>query len=176
MAELLWPRWLDDILAKSPQSDEGDSGESLPHHTWYVLEKLAELMRLRPRLPETLGFRGLWACLFWACFLHDFGKAASGFQSMLRGNCRWTHRHEVLSLAFVDWLSEVLPEADKMWVVAAILSHHREANELELTYLDPIVPEEDPLIPRLAEIGNNSLVGLWRWLKECLPSWVEVLA
>ena len=181
---MVWPEWLNDVWAKSAAnagSDNGrhplpgERGESLPEHTWSVLEKLSELTRLRPRLPEVLGIKSLWSRLFWACYLHDFGKAASGFQSMLKGGSRWGHRHEVLSLAFVDWLGEGLTDEDKTWVVAAILSHHRDANELELAYLDPVIPEEDPLVPRLAEIGDDSLVGLWRWLRECPQSWLAAL-
>ena len=99
-----WPDWLDALWAKSSVT-RGQAGESLAQHTWLVLERLAELMRLRPDLASYLNSSRLWHCLFWACFLHDLGKAASGFQLALRGKKPWKRRHEVLSLAFLDWIA-----------------------------------------------------------------------
>ena len=90
-----WPDWLDDVWAKSPEKGAGGRAESLAQHTWYVLERLTELIRLRPELPQALGVPRLWHVLFWAAFLHDFGKAADGFQARLRGGERWPHRHEL---------------------------------------------------------------------------------
>lgn len=85
MTTPLWPDWLEEIIwAKSPEKGEGGQAESLARHTWQVLKRLAEAIRLRPHLPAALGFPQLWNCLFWACFLHDFGKAARGFQGRLR--------------------------------------------------------------------------------------------
>src|SRR6266550_5017049 len=100
-----WPDWLDDTWAKSRQEGE-KSGESLARHTWNVLERLAELARLRLQLASQLAAPDVWHCLFWACFLHDFGKAANGFQKMVKEkDVRWRRRHEVLSLAFLDWIA-----------------------------------------------------------------------
>ncbi len=176
MTTLLWPDWLEDILwAKSPEKGAGGQAESLAQHTWYVLEKLAEAIRLRPGLPQELGLPGLWNCLFWACFLHDFGKAARGFQKRLRGGEKWPHRHEVLSLAFLDWIADALSEEEQRWVVAAIVSHHKDAGEIGLMYMDPTDPADEPLAERVAEISEETLTGLWRWLKECPVSWIEAL-
>jgi CRISPR-associated endonuclease/helicase Cas3 len=176
MTTPLWPDWLEDILwAKSPEKGAGGRAESLARHTWYVLERLAEAIRLRPDLPQRLGFPGLWNCLFWACFLHDFGKAARGFQERLRGGARWPHRHEVLSLAFLDWITDVLSEEEQRWVAAAIVSHHKDADKIGLMYIDPTDPADEPLTERVAEIGEEAIAGLWRWLNECLASWLEAL-
>src|SRR5689334_22647030 len=101
MKPSVWPDWMDDLKAKS----EEYGGETLAEHTWDVLAKLAELYRLRPALPTLVEAPRLWHCLFWACFLHDFGKAATGFQARLAGGPRWNHRHEVLSLACLDWIA-----------------------------------------------------------------------
>jgi len=99
-----WPEELNDIWAKSPV-DKAAPGETLAHHTWTVLTRLSELARLRPDLPEQVSIPHLWHLIFWAGFLHDWGKSARGFQALLRGNIRrWPHRHEVLSLAFVPFL------------------------------------------------------------------------
>lgn len=176
MTTPLWPDWLEEILwAKSAEKGEGGQAESLAQHTWYVLERLSETIRLRPHLPQQLGFPGLWNCLFWACFLHDFGKAARGFQERLRGGERWPHRHEVLSLAFLDWIADTLSEEERRWVAAAIVSHHKDADEIGRMYMDPSDPADDPLIERAAEISEEAIVGLWRWLKECPVSWIEAL-
>ncbi len=164
-----WPHHLNHLLAKS--ADRG--GETLAQHTWDVLEKLAALSRLRPTLSR-LGQPGpaLWHCLFWACLLHDFGKAARGFQSMLCGGERWTHRHEVLSLAFFDWIADRLSEEEQRAIVAAIVSHHRDASVIQSMY-PQVTP--DPLAPLLAEIDAQTVSGLWHWVDQCAADWIETL-
>lgn len=164
-----WPHHLDTLMAKS--ADRG--GESLAQHTWDVLEKLAALYRLRPQL-STLGQPGpsLWHCLFWTCLLHDFGKAARGFQAMLAGGDPWKHRHEVLSLAFFDWIAGALSEDEQRAVVAAIVSHHRDASVIQSLY-PRLTP--DPLEPLLEEIDAPTASGLWHWVDECADDWIETL-
>jgi len=93
MTTQAWPDDLEDIWAKSASKGQNEKPETLAQHSWSVLERLGDLIRLRPTLPEEIGFSSLWNCLFWACFLHDFGKAAKGFQAMLREGPRWSHRH-----------------------------------------------------------------------------------
>jgi CRISPR-associated endonuclease/helicase Cas3 len=107
------PAGLDHVWAKSPPPGSPD-GQTLVEHTWQVLSRLADLIRLRPALPALIGQPDLWHILFWAAFLHDFGKAAKGFQQVLRGRARrWPYRHEVLSLAFIEWLADGLPPTTK---------------------------------------------------------------
>jgi CRISPR-associated helicase, Cas3 family len=107
-----WPDHIDDLLAKSQQH----GGETLAAHTWDVLCRLADLYRLRPSLlPDRQ-----WHCLYWAAFLHDFGKAAHGFQRRLKGGPPWPHRHEVLSLGFVDAIAHDFSEEEQRWLVAAM--------------------------------------------------------
>jgi len=170
-----WPDWLDDVLAKSAEKGAGDQPESLPQHTWYVLERLAELIRLRPSLPQTLGVTRLWHILFWAAFLHDFGKAASGFQARLRGGERWLHRHEVLSLIFLDWIVDGLAPDEQPWVAAAIVSHHKDAAEIQHLCAPPDDPGDDQLIARVAELTESTLHSIWRWLAECPTVWIDDL-
>src|SRR6266851_4249776 len=103
MRPALWPDHLDTLLAKgaykqkpgaSSNTQVGRRGEEdLPTHTWNILSRLAELAQLRPYPLAPSGdapkdvetTRTLWHCLFWVCFLHDFGKAARGFQALLKG-------------------------------------------------------------------------------------------
>src|SRR2546428_8732488 len=133
MRPSLWPDWLNDTWAKS-STEKGYPGESLAQHTLFVLERLADLARLRPQLMTFLNAPRLWHCLFWACFLHDFGKAAQGFQTMLRGGERWPRRHEVLSLAFLDWIAPAFSQSEQKWILAAIISHHRDAKDITTAY------------------------------------------
>lgn len=176
MTSLLWPDWLeDDLWAKSPEEGEAGRAETLARHTWCVLEKLAEAIHLRSDLPAALGSPRLWNALFWACFLHDFGKAPRGFQDRLRGGEKWPHRHEVLSLAFLDWIADALSDDEARWVAAAIVSHHKDADEIQLMYMDPTDPADEPLVARIAEISHEVLGSLWRWLNECPASWIDAL-
>jgi CRISPR-associated endonuclease/helicase Cas3 len=168
MQPSIWPDHLNTLLAKS--ADRG--GETLAQHTWDVLEKLADLYQLRPTTSLLAGGQNLWHCLFWACLFHDFGKAANGFQSMLTGGPRWPHRHEVLSLAFFDWIAGDLCEREQQAIVAAIVSHHRDASVIQTMY--PRV-SPDPLVPLLAEIDERTASGLWTWVNTCATDWAQAL-
>lgn len=170
-----WPDWLDEIWAKSAEKGAGGRPETLAEHTWLVLQRLADFIRLRPALPQAIGVPRLWHILFWAAFLHDFGKAAAGFQARLRGGERWSHRHEVLSLAFVDWIMSALTGEEQPWVVAAIVSHHKDAEEIAELYPPPDDPDDDQLVERVAELSPTTVHGLWRWLSECTETWVTAL-
>jgi CRISPR-associated endonuclease/helicase Cas3 len=76
--------------------------------------------------------------LIRAAFLHDLGKANSGFQAMVRKQAQTQpFRHEVLSLwllhrheEFRAWLFDGLhPEAEAL-ATAAVLCHHLKASDL----------------------------------------------
>lgn len=170
-----WPDWLDKVWAKSAEKGADGQPESLAQHTWAVLDRLADFIRLRPDLPQTLGVPRLWHMLFWAAFIHDFGKAASGFQARLRGGERWPHRHEVLSLAFMDWIAPAFTVDEQTWVAAAIVSHHKCAEEIASLYRIPDDLDDDPLVARVAELDPLIIQGLWRWLTECAEAWIIAL-
>ncbi|MGQ9532525.1 MAG: CRISPR-associated helicase Cas3' [Desulfotomaculales bacterium] len=165
------PEWLQDIWAKSPAEGE-NRGQSLAEHTWGVLTRLRDLARLRPWLPEVCGLPQLWHIMFWAALFHDWGKAARGFQQMLRGKGRWPHRHEVLSLVFLEW---ALPASEIPAVAMTILSHHRDPAELERLYPPGLPLEEDPLVELVQELDESFVRGLWRWLRELVPAWIVTL-
>lgn len=169
-----WPDKLNNIWAKSASRSESSEPETLALHTWYVLERLADTIRLRPTLPQQIGFSRLWHCLFWACFLHDFGKAAKGFQELLRDGKHWSHRHEVLSLAFINWLG--FSEEENCWIAAAIVSHHREAEEIQFAYSARGDPDNKLLAKTLDEIDEKTLNCLWSWLVECPQAWLDELS
>ncbi len=168
-----WPAWLegpDSLLAKG-----GASRESLPLHTWHVLTRLADQHRLRPMLHERLGEPRLWHRLYWACLLHDLGKAAPGFQAVLRrGGGHWPHRHEVLSLIYADWLFPP-GDGDRPWVLALIASHHREADELYMIYLEDSDSARQARADLRAAIDPDTTAPLWRWLDRCAVPWLDRL-
>lgn len=170
-----WPVWADELWAKSAEKGEGGEPETLAQHTWYVLQRLANFIHLRPTLPEQLAMPRLWHILYWAAFLHDFGKAASGFQMRLRGGAKWPHRHEVFSLAFVDWIVDGLTPEEQLWLTAAIVSHHKDAAEIKRLYAEPDALDDDPMIERLAELTPATVRLLWRWLHECGNAWIDEL-
>lgn len=184
----VWPTWLDDaeIMAKSREK----GGETLAEHTWQVLCRLSDQVRLRPHLPDLAGQR-LWTRMYWACFLHDFGKAATGFQTVLRPPTGqpnpWAeaqHRHEVLSLGFVDWL---FPKShpDREWVIGAIACHHKDAAEIFLRYGGDLPMRDLPdqrrettieMLTFLAgQIDADTRRHLWRWVDECAEQWAAAL-
>ena len=172
-----WPIWLDEIWAKSPVGTE-ESGESLAEHVWQVLQRLADLYAMRPGLDEQILQERLWHKLFWACMLHDLGKCATGFQDKLHGRrnteqaAAWgAHRHEVISLAFVDWVFPIQDDI-RLWVVAGIVAHHRDNDEIKTLY----PPQNDIDVDQIiAAIPPSTIAGIHRWLSQCASSWVSAL-
>lgn len=177
----VWPEVLEvELWAKSADRGQGGEPESLAFHTWQVLRRLADFIRLRPGLAQRLEAPSLWRSLYWACFLHDFGKAMPAFQRLLRGDRtakdEWgRHRHELFSLAFVDWLSPGLSEEELAWVAAAIISHHRDRDEIFYLYSTPEPDEPDPLAGPLSGLPAGHVKGLYEWLSSCGWVWAEYL-
>jgi CRISPR-associated endonuclease/helicase Cas3 len=191
LAPALTPAYLDHLKAKSlSRSRTPGTQDTLALHTWQVLRRLADQFVLQPDLTDHIGDERLWHQLFWGCFLHDFGKAASGFQDRLSDDddrkkspdaIQWSagrHRHEVLSLAFLDG---IFPSGhpDRIAVSGIIASHHRDLygkpgyaimNKYRPTRqhdnganarLDFLVSQFDPADVRL----------LWRWVREYGSRW-----
>ena len=101
------------LLAKS-------TGETISQHTESCLAAARALLASLP-LEEQL-VRRLEADVLFAVAIHDLGKAATGFQSMLRGEKKdWSgKRHEVLSAGFGATLPGMSPP-----VLLAVLTHHK---------------------------------------------------
>lgn len=176
MKPSVWPEGLDHIWAKSPEKGMGGQAETLATHTWNVLCTLSELARMRPTLPETVQCPTLWHRLYWAAFFHDWGKAARGFQERLRGGPRWRHRHEVLSLAFLNWLDEGTLGSDGPWIAAAIASHHRDVEDIAGLYDRPDeIDDDDQVTAELAQLTPGDRHGLWCWLETCANAWITDL-
>lgn len=112
------------VLAKS------DPQETLREHTENCLKVLASMREALPHLPEICGRQTLWRDLFLALYLHDLGKAATGFQLMLTENVRWGYRHEILSAGFVPMLNSMVDETSLKAIQLAVITHHRTSSEL----------------------------------------------
>lgn len=171
------PDGLDHLWAKGRQPNQ-QRGESLVEHTWQVLVRLADLYRLRPDLPATLNAPRLWHRLFWACLLHDLGKATEGFQAAVRKEShRWSkrhYRHEVGSLAFVHWFFGA-EDDDYAWIVAAIASHHKDAAQINADYQEVDDEDDDGVADIIGQFKPDDIAALWRWLTTCPPLWVREL-
>jgi CRISPR-associated endonuclease/helicase Cas3 len=98
------------LLAKS------EPPVGLRRHTDDVREALSRLRLIWPEIPPTLDV---------AAIFHDVGKAATGFQEMLKGSREdWKFRHEVLSAAIFRQCYSV--EADDLRpAYLALLAHHK---------------------------------------------------
>ena len=166
---------LDHLWAKSRTRGQQE-GQTLVQHTWEVLSRLADLAHLRPELPKLCEVPRLWHLLFWAGFLHDWGKAARGFQQVLRGKARrWPYRHEVLSLAFLDWVTAGLIEEEQTLLAAALVTHHKDLPPLLDDYLDPWDPAADPLPDMVSQLDPEDVERLFRWLHIHGDAWRTAL-
>ncbi len=147
---------LENVWAKAPR--EGQMGESLLAHTEMVIRALADIARLRPHLHEAIGSPRLWHWAFWGCCLHDLGKSARGFQQQLRTGGLWGHRHEVLSLAFLDWLQP--DDEDRSWIAAAIASHHKDVGLVQERYPNDMQADDLILNSLVAEVPDEVIESL----------------
>ena len=86
---------------------------------WQAHEFLAAY---HPQWPLADG-ASLPRMMAYASLLHDFGKIHPGFQTALKGGERFRNRHEVLSLAFLDWLD--IPDVERLWIASAVATHHK---------------------------------------------------
>lgn len=121
--------------------------ESLMEHTENALKVFSSLKGAYPEIPELCNVSQFWDNLFFAVFLHDFGKGARGFQEELKFGKRWNYRHEILSAGFVSAIE--IPEEDRMAIGLAIITHHKDIEELRESYAT--FPEDNPGFRRYKE-------------------------
>lgn len=138
-----------------------DSGEPLIVHSTNIFNVAIQICNQLPfgnEINEEIKKELLEICL-----LHDIGKAAEGFQKMVKGGISWSgHRHEILSTAIAFQIAFYLSEE----ALFAILTHHRNILPIiggttfekclpdnELPYLQPNI-----LGNLLAEINPEALL------------------
>lgn len=158
------------LLAKS------DPSENLLEHTQNCLDVYDSLRERMPFLADVANNPDFFEHLFYAVALHDFGKAAVGFQKQLTDGTRWNYRHEILSAGFVDGLQ--VSRETKQAIALAILTHHKDIKTLIDRY--PCWPEINPDFQRwqkkIAELAPNwealmeiqEHIPLWCPTPECL--------
>ena len=124
-----------ELLAKS------NPPETLVEHTENCISVYFSMRETMPFLAEISGEPDFFDHLFYTVALHDFGKAATGFQAQLRSAAeRWGYRHEILSAGFVVGLD--LPPLAKQAIGLAILTHHKDIRTLTERY--PCFPPQNP--------------------------------
>ena len=111
---------------------KSDPPETLLEHTENCLAVYNSLRERMPFLADVAKAPDFFQQLFYAVALHDFGKAATGFQKQLTHNTRWNYRHEILSAGFVVTLQ--FPETAKQALALAILTHHKDIRTLVEKY------------------------------------------
>jgi CRISPR-associated endonuclease/helicase Cas3 len=137
------------ILAKSSEYGE----ETLIQHTLNALSVFRSLKNAFLGIPDVCGEKNFYEFLFMAVFFHDFGKAAEGFQRMLRTGERWGYRHEIISAGFISCLS--YPEEIKKDIALAIITHHKDLYELQESYSTLSSTGKDNYLGRLRELEKN---------------------
>lgn len=158
------------LLAKSAKYNDGQV-ETLETHTYNVVEKLAGLALRAPGLADLSGREDFWHVAFWSAIIHDFGKAATGFQRVLTGAAeKFPERHEVLSLAFVPWVaSEVTVQPIQLGVV----SHHRDAGSIRTLYGHDFraEPAADRVEELIEMITPKNVAALASWIQDVPELW-----
>lgn len=165
---------MDTILSKS-------SGETLSEHTISCLKAAHGLIASLPLSEDNKEV--LNKDVLWAVAMHDVGKAAKGFQKVLRGEQRnWQKkRHEIISASFASSLKDI-PSS----VIFAIMTHHKSippdgisANFGCLPWEQiPIQNEETNVWNEMADEWNeNAALFLHEWKKICqyLEGYVDTL-
>jgi CRISPR-associated endonuclease/helicase Cas3 len=168
-------RLAEDLWAKGVR-DGAATGESLVAHTLHVVRRIAQLRDRAPFLPELCGDSRLWHRLALSASVHDLGKADPRFQKMVKASKEspsfYDQRHEVLSLAWLDWLLGDDPHDDALPLAAAIASHHRDHDLIKVKYSLGEAWNPAPNIPQFVEPIPAELFGATAnlFLKEILPT------
>ncbi|MGH3811534.1 MAG: CRISPR-associated helicase Cas3' [Pseudonocardiaceae bacterium] len=132
------------VLAKSDSRSRLGRPERLTEHSATVRDAARDV-------ADRIGSPGLlateprfWAWVEQAALLHDAGKVAESFQIQLRpGGQSWGHRHEVLSLAYVDLLTVGEPDRDRLMVATGVAFHHRPLSSERMGWgLNRLYPED----------------------------------
>lgn len=180
--ENLDPHKMQYLMAKSlDRSCDHTRQETLVEHTWHVCERLAELYKANQNLQTVMSYNQFWDAIFWAAFLHDFGKAAHDFQKIINGTSSsdnpWKgHRHEVLSLGFVDWVfPKGINDDMRNLVLGVVASHHRDllpSSGMLPQYAILSHYKHQHRIEYLAsQVDTQAVQALYEWLHQFAFKW-----
>lgn len=159
------------ILAKSPPE-----ARSLFEHLQDVLLIFSQLKTVLPALPLCAQESRFWDMLFISAYLHDWGKACSGFQKQLLPEAPlWGERHERISAAFAEFLQ--IDPVQRQQIGRAVLGHHKTYDKLrerfireqvaadERTNLSYIHGSTATFASRVQELSKEYI----RFLRDTLP-------
>lgn len=135
--------------------------ESLMQHTENTLKVFSSIKNEYHNVPKICGVPNFWEHLFYSIFLHDFGKATSGFQNSLNNDTYWKYRHEIISSTFICSLNNILREEYIKAIGLCIITHHKDLNNLRSydTYDSNVMKESfleklDEIKPNLDELNS----------------------
>lgn len=140
---------IDKILAKS-------SGETLSEHTIACLRAAQTFLGSLP-LPEAVK-RVIKEDVLLAVAMHDVGKAATGFQKVLRKEQQnWLgKRHEIISASFASSVEGVSPAT-----IFAILTHHKSIPSEGISQIFGCLPSEQIPLPGWETPVWNEMAQEW---------------
>jgi CRISPR-associated endonuclease/helicase Cas3 len=128
---------------------------TLRQHTEDCLHVFRSVRKLFPHIPQICNQPKFFEYLFYALFLHDFGKAATGFQKALfaqnREGRKW-YRHEILSSGYIHCL-ETLSDDEKRAIAMAVITHHKHVKILEEKYDTSL--DRDNWLNKVQELNEN---------------------
>ena len=129
--------------------------ETLIQHTENTLKVFKSIKDIYPNVPIFCDVSNFWEHLFYSLFLHDFGKAAIGFQKSLKGGGSWNYRHEIISATFISSLNEILSEEDIKAIGLCIITHHKDLKALNSydTFNSQVMGES--FLEKLNEVKDN---------------------
>ena len=129
--------------------------ETLIQHTENTLKVFKSIKDNYPNIPTFCDVSNFWEHLFYSLFLHDFGKAAIGFQKSLKGGGSWNYRHEIISATFISSLNEILSEEDIKAIGLCIITHHKDLKALNSydTFNSQVMGES--FLEKLNEVKDN---------------------
>ncbi|GAB6181346.1 CRISPR-associated helicase/endonuclease Cas3 [Desulfotomaculum defluvii] len=139
-----WENALSDVWAKTKDSSGTREGLSLVQHTKNVTMQMGQFVSLYQTELKQVTEINLTRILMYGALMHDFGKIHSGFQDMLKKGIKFGHRHEVLSLTFLELLN--IPPEEKPYLAVAIALHHKDWRDLTLrspSYFLPNLPVDE---------------------------------
>lgn len=137
-----------EVLAKS------NPRVTLRQHTDDCLNVFRSVRQLFPHLPHVCRVPKFFEHLFYAVYMHDLGKSASGFQTMLLGGPTWGYRHEILSAGYISSLSS-LDEETKRAVALAIITHHKGIAKLREKFNTTYMTGRENFVQHVEELREH---------------------
>jgi CRISPR-associated endonuclease/helicase Cas3 len=152
---------IDSVLAKK-------EGETLLSHTENALKVYRDIREIYRDAQNIINDNLFFEKIFISIFMHDLGKISKGFQESMNLGKKWGYRHEILSASLCGLIDK---EDEYIYdVVMAIITHHKDCNELRKKYntkdkvaeqifdeqVDIFLKDESKIIEFLNNVGELS--------------------